>query len=107
MKKALKEYQLEWVKNRRDSKILTRGKVQSDISIQTDVLHTMFLIFPERERLAQTMITQKKASDEDRRQIRKDLYSLISRDYSVVYLPGEEPVDGFCPVATCGVEISR
>ena len=107
IKKALKEYQLEWVKNRRDSKILTRGKVQPDTGIQPDLLHIMSLIFPECRRLAQAMIAKEKASDEERRQIRKDLYSLISRDYLVVYLPGEEPVDGFCPVATCGVEISR
>jgi hypothetical protein len=32
------------------------------------------------------------------REATRDLLSLCERDYTVFYLPGEEPVDGLCPV---------
>jgi hypothetical protein len=32
----------------------------------------------------------------------RDLYTQCLRDFDVVYRPGEEPVEGRCPVASCG-----
>ena len=107
MSKALAQYQHEWVRERRDWKVLTRGKGRLESDATSDLLETMSLILPERGRLAKAMVSQEEASDESHRQTMRDLYSLISRDYSVVYRPGEEPVDGLCPVGGCDVEMDR
>ena len=107
MKKALRQHQLEWVQDRRDWKVLTRGKGRLESDAKSDLFETMSLVFPERGRLAQAVISKEIASNEERRQMRKDLCSLIFRDYSVVYLPEEEPVNGLCPVAQCDMEMSR
>ena len=107
MKKALRQHQLQWVQDRRDWKVLTRGKERVESDASSDLLETMSYIFPERGRLAHAMISKEIASDDERKQIRKDLHSLISRDYSVVYLPGEEPFNGLCSVAECSIEMRR
>ena len=46
-------------------------------------------------------------SEEERRQAIEDLCSLASQDCTVMYQPGEKPIEGICPVEGCGVEMTR
>jgi hypothetical protein len=107
MKKALYEYQKSWVLEYRKSTIMTRGKSKAALSqfpLQSRILGTLM---PERARLAQTMTHLGSVSHSAKLLILKDLISLISRDYSVVYLPKEEPIDELCPVASCQQDVSK
>jgi hypothetical protein len=56
---ALRQHQEEWVRERRDWKILTRGKEQPHDLCRIDLVHSLCLLIPEPRRLAQRM-----ASDE-------------------------------------------
>ena len=106
-RKALEQYQNEWVRRRRDWKILTHGRERAADDTKTDRLQTLSLVFPERGRLAQRMISAESISDGGRRQCMEDLYAMITRDYSVLYRPGEEPIDGRCPVESCNAIIAK
>ena len=103
----LKEYQLVWIQERRDWKVMTRGKERSDDNRRTDLLKILTLIMPELGRLTQTMVSDTVVSEQDRRQAIEDLFTLISRDYTVIYRPGEEPIDGACPVNGCGAKMVK
>jgi hypothetical protein len=35
----------------------------------------------------------------------KDLQKQCSRDYDIIYLPNEAPVNGKCPVASCQEDV--
>ncbi|KAL9118138.1 MAG: hypothetical protein Q9187_005320, partial [Circinaria calcarea] len=104
--KRLQKHKLEWVQKRRDWKITTRGKERPDDNIKTDLLEVLSRIMPERGRLIKTMILAATASHEERKQVISDLYSLITRDCSVLYRPGEERIDGICPVKGCGTTMA-
>ena len=62
---------------------------------------------PERGRLTRMMVSDKVVSEEERRQAIEDLCSLASQDCTVLYRPGEKPIEGICPVEGCGVEMTR
>ena len=106
-KKRLQQYQLEWVRKRRDWKITTRGKERPEDDANTDLFNILSLIMPERGRLAKTVILAEAVSDSERKQILEDLYSLISQDCSVFYLPGEKPSNEVCPAKDCDLEMTR
>ena len=93
-RKALESFREEWIRKRRDWKILTRGKVS--LEVDTDVSRLCLLI-PERARITEKMKRELVSSDKTR-EATHDLLALCKRDYTVFYLPGEEPVDGLCPV---------
>ena len=105
--KRLQQYKLEWVRERRDWKIATRGKEQPDDDLKTDLLDILSRITPERNRLAKPIISDAIAFNKKRRQTVQDLYSLISRDCSVLYRPEEEPIDEICPIKGCGTSMIR
>ena len=73
----------------------------------TDLLDAMSRIFPGRDRLAQVMIARDDVSDNIRWQTMQDLHALITKDYSVIYLPGEESVDERCSFKKCALNLSR
>jgi len=100
-KRHLEQYQLDWVQKRRDWKVITRGKGRPDDLVKTDVSEIFATIMPEHGRLARTMISTTVVSHEERKQAVKDLYTLVSRDCTTLYQPGEEPLDGNCPVKSC------
>jgi hypothetical protein len=50
---ALRQYQEAWLADRRDWKILTRGKEQPRDVCKTDLVRNLCLLVPERGRLAQ------------------------------------------------------
>ena len=107
LKKALKEYQSEWVGEQRDKKVTSLGQYESDDGVSSNLSGTISLMFPERKRLGEAMVSMEPVSDEVRRRNMEDLYLLISRDCSVVYRPGEEPNGGLCPVVGCSTDLSR
>ena len=106
-KKSLQQYKLEWIRQRRDWKVKTRGKERPNDDEQTDLLGILSRVMPERGRLTRMMVSDKIVSEEERRQAIEDLCSLASQDCTVLYRPGEKPIEGICPVEGCGVEMTR
>lgn len=77
------------------------GKKQADNPHRADLTHSLSLLFPERLRLAQKLASDGTLTSEDRWLAMEDLYTLCTRDLSVLYLPGHQPVSGCCPVKCC------
>ena len=103
---ALQAFREEWVQSTRDHKILSRGKEDVQIDAKTDIVRTLSSIIPERGRLSKRMISDDILSSSERLQALKDLVGLCVRDFEVLYLPAEEPINGACPVENCQVELS-
>ena len=101
MKKSLKRYQLEWVQERRDWKVITRGKKRAEDDINIDLSDILCIIMPERRRLARIMISDQVVTAEERKRAVQDLYTFIPPDCTTLYRPGEEPIGGICPVDGC------
>lgn len=102
---TLRKYQEAWIRERRDWKILTRGKQQAADVSRTDLVESLYLLIPERGRLARMMVDEKPMSPDARRQATTDLVSLCTRDLSVLYLPGLQPIGGACPVKCCQLRL--
>ena len=107
IRKTLSQYKIEWVRQRRDWKIDTRGKVSPNDNIKTDLESVLSRLMPERGRVAKSMISNQAATEQERKNAIEDLCSLISRDCTALHLPGEKPIDGVCPVKGCGKEMKR
>ncbi|KAK3175952.1 hypothetical protein OEA41_007274 [Lepraria neglecta] len=104
-KKRLQQYKLEWIRERRDWKVKTRGKESPDDEKRTDLLDILSRVMPERGRLAKMMISDRVVMEEERKEAIQDLCSLASRDCTVLYRPGEQPTQGLCPVKACGLSM--
>lgn len=104
---ALREYQEQWVQSRRDWKVHTRGKEQTDNLVRTDLVQSMSLLVPERGRLAQRMVLDTPISPESKWFAIDDMHSLCSGDLSVLYLPDHQPVEGRCPVKCCQMDLDQ
>ena len=107
MRLALRQHQEAWVRERRDWKILTRGKERPHDLCRTELVDNLYLLIPERGRLAQRMASDEPLSSNAMWDAMRDLHSLCRRDLSVLYLPGHEPLDGCCPVKCCGRKLER
>ena len=105
--KALVVYQEEWVRCRRELKILSRGKLPMTGMSGSDQLQSLCLIVPERGRLATWMASDASLSPTEMWQAVQDLHSLLVQDFPVLYLPGRKPVQGACPVAGCKRSLTR
>ena len=101
-RKALVSFRMSWIRQRRDWKVLTRGK--ASLEVDTDG-NPLALILPERKRIQEKMSSGSPLSKDEMREAIQDFYTLITRDYTVFYRPGEEPVGGSCPV--CGEDLER
>ncbi|KAF7134197.1 hypothetical protein CNMCM5793_005925 [Aspergillus hiratsukae] len=99
---AFQRYQTEWVQNQRDWKVLTRGRERPDHAEQTAEKQAQCKLMPELGRLAAVMSSNESLSFDEKVVVVKDLYTQCLRDFDVVYCPGEEPVEGRCPVKSCG-----
>ena len=104
---ALRQYQETWVADRRDWKILTRGKEQPRDVCKTDLVRNLCLLVPERGRLAQWMASDESLSSSAMWLATHDLCSLCCRDLSVLFLPGHQPAGGSCPVKCCQLKLDR
>jgi len=106
-KTRLKQYQLEWVRQRRDWKVATRGKEECDDNPRTELHEILSTAMPERGRLARVMISDEIISEAARKQAVEDLCSLASQDSTTFYRPGEKPIDAACPSEGCGAHVGR
>ena len=105
--KALRQYQEHWVRERRDWKILTRGKETAQDKSKTDFVQNICLLIPERGRLSQKMAADHPLEPGEMWQAVQDLHTLCIRDLTVLYLPRSRPVDGACPVKCCQLRMDR
>ena len=106
-KQALRQYQETWIRERRDWKILTRGKAAAQDKSKTDFVQSLCLLIPERGRLAQQMAADHALEPAEMWQALQDLYTLCVQDFTVLYLPKSRPVDGACPVKCCQLRMDR
>ena len=104
---ALRQYQAHWVRERRDWKILTRGRIAAPDKGRTEFVHNICLLIPERGRLAQTMAADQALEPHGMWRALQDVYNLCKHDFTVLYLPGSRPVDGACPVKCCQLRMDR
>jgi len=106
-REALRLYQKQWIQDRRVWKILTRGKERAKDVCRNDLFQHLCLLRPERGRLARMMASEEPLSLADHRLAIRDMHSLITQDFTVLYLPGHEPAEGACPVACCRQDLQR
>ena len=104
---ALRQYKEVWVEERRRWKIHTQRKKSPDDIIKIDLSLVLSRLMPEYGRLARVMMSESEISTEQQEQTIRDLCLLASRDCTVVYLPGEEPVNGRCPVEGCALVMTK
>ena len=100
--KALTSFRKAWMRQRRDWKVLTRGKVSTEADSEGNQLN---LVMPERDRISKRMQQTEQLTTVEMREAIQDIYTLCTRDYEVFYRPGEEPVEGLCPV--CNGDIKK
>ena len=77
-KTRLAQFQLKWVRQRRDWKIDTGGKESPEDDMKTDLESALSRIMPERGRLAKIMISDQPATQQERKNSVADLCLLIS-----------------------------
>lgn len=97
----LHRYQAQWLADRRDLRIINRGKKNPEFLESNACTHALGLIMPELPCIAATMSSTEPLSFDERLLFAKRLLTQCHRDYDVMYLPNESPVDGKCPVTTC------
>ncbi|KIW11740.1 hypothetical protein PV08_09012 [Exophiala spinifera] len=98
---ALRLYQETWVQQRRDWKILTRGKETAQDNSKTELAQSIYKLFPERGRLADKMTTTRLLTSDEMWAALDDLHTLCLRSSDVFYLPGSRPSNDACPVENC------
>ncbi|KAF8850630.1 hypothetical protein BDZ45DRAFT_731457 [Acephala macrosclerotiorum] len=96
-KQELTRWKAKWLDQRYQQIIKTRGKISCNGS-STDRAQALFRAMPERVRLANMIQSTEPRTREQRLLAVQDLHSLCTRNLDVMYLPGEEPVHGACPV---------
>ncbi|UDD61264.1 hypothetical protein AFCA_008643 [Aspergillus flavus] len=89
--KALQNYHTLWVQERRDWKILTRGRERPNHVEQVAQKQALCKLMPELGRLAAIMSSNEPLSFHEKASVVRDLYTQCLREFSVVYRPGEEP----------------
>ena len=105
--KKLKEHREAWMRERRDWEVLTRGKERADDPSNTDIVHSLWRLHPQRRRLAEAMTSDKPLPPEVVWDVMRDAHDLCTKDLSVTYLPGLEPRDGRCPIEPCCLDMCR
>jgi hypothetical protein len=100
-KKALISFRQAWVRQRRVWKILTRGKLSPEIDVDRDQLNR---VIPERDRTSKKMRQTGHLTIPEMREAIQDFYTLCIRNNDVFYRPGEEPLEGLCPVCDEDIE---
>jgi hypothetical protein len=106
-RETLRQYQKQWIQERRVWKILSRGKERAKDVCRNDLFQHLCLLRPERGHLARMMASEEPLSLADNWQAIRDMQSLITQDFTVLYLPGHEPVEGACPVPCCRLDLER
>ncbi|KAJ5971697.1 uncharacterized protein N7479_001615 [Penicillium vulpinum] len=102
----LRQYQIRWAQEKRDRKVINRGKEEPTHSENDIRARTQMLIMPEVARIATAMSSTKELSFDEKLLFVEDLQTQCLRDFDVVYLPNESPVHGLCPVKGCQINIA-
>ncbi|KAI2844070.1 hypothetical protein CBS12448_9977 [Aspergillus niger] len=100
--KKFQQYQSDWVRNRRDWKILTRGRERPEHIEQAAEKQVLCKLMPELGRLAAVISSNQALSFDEKASVVNDIHTHCLRQFDVVYLPGEEPQEGRCRVPACG-----
>ncbi|PLB48229.1 hypothetical protein P170DRAFT_360496, partial [Aspergillus steynii IBT 23096] len=98
----LHRFQHEWVQERRQRRVLNRGKDEPDWPEGNTRTRALALIMPELDHLGATLSIPKQLAFDERLLFAEQLLTQCRRDYNVIYLPGEAPTDDRkCPVHDC------
>jgi hypothetical protein len=103
----LPRYQKEWIQERRDWQVVTRGEKTPDDPSKEDFFRDMCFWRPERGRLAKIMASDEELTSDEMWLAIVDLYALCTQDYTVLYLPRVVPIGGRCPVESCSALLNR
>jgi hypothetical protein len=103
----LKKYQSHWVRQRIDQRILNRGKEEPVLSESDICTRAQALIMPEIARIARSMSCTEELSFDEMLLFVQDIQMHCERNFDVIYLPNQSPVQGFCPVKGCQLPIAR
>lgn len=104
----LHRYQAEWVRERRDWRIVSRGKVNPEYLESNPCSRALALIMPELGCIAETLSSAEPLSFDEKLLFAKNLLTQCRRDYDVIYLPNEAPTDdGRCPVDGCWADVQK
>ncbi|RMZ39099.1 anticoagulant protein C [Aspergillus flavus] len=103
----LKKYQESWIHVERDQNILNRGKGKPLHVVKDICTRAQYLIMPELARIATAMACTAELTFEEKLFFLGDLRTLCSRKEDVIYLPNEQPIEGFCPAQGCQLEIEN
>ncbi|KAK6813238.1 hypothetical protein RU639_010941 [Aspergillus parasiticus] len=98
----LAKYREEWVQRRVEAQVRAGGKAPETI-VYNDVVHCLFKAQPDRQRIAKMMPMDDYLSYQDMLCVVESLLAYYTKDYDVFYHPGEEPVNGRCPVGNCNL----
>jgi hypothetical protein len=102
---ALTSYRSQWVRDRRDWRVLSGGQKSPDDPEKNACTRALALIMPEIGRLAEIMSSTDPMSFDEKLLFMKDLQKQCSRDFDIIYLPNEAPVNGKCPIASCQKDV--
>ncbi|OJI99576.1 hypothetical protein ASPVEDRAFT_520307 [Aspergillus versicolor CBS 583.65] len=99
----LGKYRDEWIQNRVEAQVKSGGKAL-DVVVYNDITQCLFKAQPERQRVAELMLSDKSFSYQETLSTVEDLLVYCNKDYDVFYRPGEEPINGRCPVGGCDLD---
>lgn len=103
----LKQYQKRWAQEKRDQKIINRGK-EEPTHLENDIrIYAQMLIIPEVTRIATAISYTKELSFNEKLLLVQDLQTQCARDFDIVYLPNQSPVHRLCPAKGCHISIAR
>lgn len=104
---GLRAYQNRWLRERRDQIILSKGK-EEPLTRENDVCtKAQAVVMPELSRITSLMTSDGELSFNEMILFVDDLKTHCERDFDVVYLPNESPIQGRCPAKGCYQEIAR
>ena len=81
--------------------IESRGKSHGNLEPQARRFQRLLAFIPERKRLCAMIDGPIEYSEEQKMSLVEDLITIASKNLEDLYRPGEEPVDGCCPVISC------
>lgn len=103
----LERYRKDWVQKRQEDKILSREKSTTSDVARRDMTQTLFAVLSERHRLAKMIPSDELLSHSETLSVVRDLLTLCTRNYRVLYRPGQDPSVGRCSVEGCNISLDE
>ena len=109
VKKALKKYQEEYDIDRYDEEVAKQllSDPEKEIEPPEGYFSILRQFLPERDRLSASLFEMTTLRSSQGQEVIEDLLSLSRRSCSMLFRPGEEPVDGRCPFNGCGKSVDK